>query len=419
MAKRASKRIDPRRNKRPAVRLATPSGRPIQLRYDCPTTGRPMRLSTGTRDLEEAEHQRAELEAKLLLGLDAAPRSKRSDSGSPDMPWEAFREEYRRLHLATLRSGSANDAEYRLDLATRILRPRRLVDLGTPSALADLQVRLLAGEESRKNRPRSPHTVRGYIGAVLAAMNWAYLQGWLKEAPRLRKLRVAGGGAMRGRPITSAEFQRMLEATPGVVGEEVATEWRRLLEGLWTSALRLGELLSVSWDLPGTIRPVWTSSGEPELLIPGTMQKNGKDESIPLLPWFADILLQTPEPQRTGWAFEPKSLQTKLGRPVRYDRPSAEWVGKVITRIGKAANVVVEEPDPTTGRKAKYASAHDLRRSCGERLRELGVPPLLICRVLRHSSWEVTRRHYAPGNIQNEATQLRRLLIDDQRESES
>ena len=74
------------------------------------------------------------------------------------------------------------------------------------------------------------------------------------------------------------------------------------------------------------------------------------------------------------------------------------------------AKIEVEPAQPRTGRPAKYASAHDLRRSCGERLRNAGVPPLVICRVMRHSSWETTRKHYAPGDIQKDAEVLSSCL---------
>ncbi|ODA34900.1 tyrosine-type recombinase/integrase [Planctopirus hydrillae] len=108
--------------------------------------------------------------------------------------------------------------------------------------------------------------------------------------------------------------------------------------------------------------------------------------------------------------FQPQSLQSKIGRKIRHQRPDAEWVGKVIGRIGKDGGIIVETADERTGRPIKYATAHDLRRSCGERLREAGVPPLVICRVMRHSSWETTRKHYAPGDIQKDAEVLRAML---------
>lgn len=364
-----------------------------------------------TRDEDEAERQKAELEARLLLGIQR-PVDKGVQFG-PDMEWSDFREQYRAVHLTTVRDSTAGDAESRLDLAEQILKPRTLGDMADPSALQRLQMKLLAGAQSRRKKPRSPHTVRGYMGCILAAINWAYLQGWLASAPRIRKLKVPKTKAMKGRPITETEFKLVLKATAGEVGEEATESWLHVLHGLWESALRLEELMHVSWDIPGTIRPVWREGQLPILEIPAAMQKNDTEESIPLVPWFEALLLKTPVEKRTGWIFNPMSLQLRLGRKVRHERPDAEWVGKVISRIGEAAKIVVEQADEQTGRPVKYATAHDLRRSCGERLRDAGVPPLVICRVMRHSSWETTRKHYAPGNIQRDAEVLRDLLGEE------
>jgi integrase len=215
---------------------------------------------------------------------------------------------------------------------------------------------------------------------------------------------------MKGRPITENEFKAMLEATTTVVGEAAAVSWKHVLRGLWTSALRLDELMHVSWDKRGAIRPVWKDGQRPVLEIPAAMQKNDTEENIPLLPWFEAVLFETPAEQRHGWVFNPQSLQLKAGRKVRHQRPDAEWVGKVIARIGKEAGIEVEQADARTGRPAKFASAHDLRRSCGDRLRNAGVPPLVICRVMRHSSWETTRKHYAPGDVQTDAEVLNSVL---------
>jgi len=168
--------------------------------------------------------------------------------------------------------------------------------------------------------------------------------------------------------------------------------------------------MHVSWNKPGTILPIWDEGKLPILEIPAAMQKNDTEESIPLLPWFEAILLETPAEKQKGWVFNPLSLQLKMGRKVRHHRPDAEWVGKVISRIGKAAGIIVEPADERTGRPVKHATAHDLRRSCGERLRNAGVPPLVICRLMRHASWETTRKHYAPGNVQRDAEVLANYL---------
>ena len=100
---------------------------------------------------------------------------------------------------------SAKDAESRLDISERILKPHILADVANSEALTQLQCGLLAGQESRYGRRRSPHTVKGYMGAVLAAMNWANLQGWIDSVPRIRPVKVSKLRRMKGRPITGED----------------------------------------------------------------------------------------------------------------------------------------------------------------------------------------------------------------------
>lgn len=395
----------------PSVRIAQPAGRPLQIRYTCPVLNREVRISVGSRNTKEAEELKSEIEAKLRLGI-AVQGTKKKMRG-PEMEWAYFREEYRSLHLNTLRTKSIQNAESRLDIAERILRPLVLSDMASTSSLQQIQARLLAGEFSKNNRPRSPHTVRGYMKAIIAALNWAYLQDWLTMPPKIPRLKVSKRKVMKGRPISSDEFNSMLNATILVVGEIAAPSWKLVLRGLWESALRLDELMHLSWNLPGTIRPAWTNGKHAILDIPASMQKNDTDESIPLLPGFEGLLKEMMVDANQGWIFNPISLQTKHGKKVRYERPDAEWVGKVIAKIGQKAGVVVEPGDESRGLKTKYASAHDLRRSCGDRLRNAGVPPLVICRIMRHSSWDTTRRHYAPGDVQADAATLRQTLDQD------
>jgi integrase len=61
----------------------------------------------------------------------------------------------------------------------------------------------------------------------------------------------------------------------------------------------------------------------------------------------------------------------------------------------------------------KFASAHDLRRSCAERLVSAGIPEREVSRILRHASVETTRRHYAPGTVQESARIIRERLAGD------
>lgn len=393
----------------PKVRIARPDGRPYQLRYFDPAEQREVRISVGSRDEGEADRRKKELEARLLLGI-GPNRKKRS--GGANMPWEEFRERYTELQLMALRDASAIDAESRLNIAERILKPRTLADIANSEALTELQSRLLAGAESRYDppRPRSPMTVKSHMASVMAAINWAVSMNWLPSAPKIKPIKVAKLRQMKGRPLVTEEFERMLTVTPKVVGKAAAASWKRVLRGLWESGLRIGELMAMSWDDPNQIQPVWPRRGLPILAIPHDLQKNDTEESIPMLPGFEAVLLKTPEDARTGWIFNPESLQFQLGRKPQHGRPDAEWVGKVVARIGKKANVVVLAANPNRGTVAKFASAHDLRRSCAQRLLDAGVSERDVQAVMRHASFETTRRHYAPGSVQKTAASIRETL---------
>lgn len=373
-------------------------------------------MSIGSRDEDEAERQKKELEARLLLGI--GPKKKKRSTGGVNMPWDEFRERFTALQLSTLRDGSASDAESRLDIATRILKPRTLGDVANAEALTELQSRLLAGAESRYDPPRrrSAHTVRTHVAAVLAALNWAESMGWLPAVPKIKRVKVAKLKRMKGRPIVAEEFERMLTVTPKEVGEEAADSWDFVLRGLWESGLRISELMAMSWDDPGQIMPVWQRGALPVLEIPHELQKNATEESIPMLPDLESLLLEIPEEQRTGWVFNPQSLQGRIGRKARHGRPEPEWVSKVIVRIGKKAGVIVEPANAKRGTATKYASAHDLRRSCAQRLLDAGVPEREVQAVMRHASFETTRRHYAPGNVQKSAAVLHERLAESAKE---
>ncbi len=406
-----SKRKEPER-KIPTVRMAKPTGRPIQLRYTDPDTGKEVRITTGTHDPEEAKQHLDQLKAKLLLGIEAKPKKRKA--GGKHMAWEEFRERFSTGHLAGLRRSSLVDGNSRLNVIERIAKPRTLADLATSESLHDLQNDLLAGVESRKGRPRSPHTVKTYMAVMIAALNWAQYMGWLDSVPKVRKVKTSKLKHMKGRPITTEEFERMLMATTAVVGAQAAPSWQHLLKGLWESGLRIDELMHVSWDDSNCIMPVWQRGALPVLAIPAPMQKNDTEESIPMVAGLEELLQETPEAERCGWVFNPGSLRTKHKRRPSETRPHADWVGKVVSRIGEKAGIVVEpakgKPDAADYRPTKYATAHDFRRGFADRLAAAGVSERDLAAIMRHANVETTRKHYAPGNVQRTAGAIRERL---------
>jgi integrase len=308
-----------------------------------PNTHREVRISTGTYDESEADRQRRELEAKLLLGLEVL----RSNDviGGPSMSWDDFREQYRTHHLSTIRKSSSIHAESRLDIATRVVQPKTLEDMARPNALSKLRSELASGALSRNRRPRSPFTVKGYMKSLVAALDWAYRRNWLVVEPRIEKFGRLKQQSMKGRPLTEHEFNRMLDCTSPIVGRHAAESWQFLLRGLWESGFRLNEIMNFSWDDSNAIRPVWLDGAFPVISIPGFAQKNGIDETIPMLPGLEELLLSVPTENRTGWIFDPLTIWNPDARKYTHNRLTGDHVGKLISKIGRKADILVRSSE--------------------------------------------------------------------------
>ena len=73
-----------------------------------------------------------------------------------------------------------------------------------------LQDRLLAGEECRYNS-RSPTTVNSIVRNVMTFARYCKRKKMLPQIPEVERVEAdEGEDAMKGRPITTEEFERML-----------------------------------------------------------------------------------------------------------------------------------------------------------------------------------------------------------------
>lgn len=411
------------------VWIAQVAGRNLQLRW-LDDSGREQRRSTGTKDLKAAELQRKKLEATLLLGRPVEPREppqKRIVGRPEEQSWEWFKTQYDEKYLSTLRPSSRDHALSRLSVCQEIAQAKTLGDMCNRDRLEAVQRGLL--------KSRKPWTVKTTFDALLAALRWADRRDWVAKVPSIDRIKTSKIKTMKGRPLSEEEFAKLLEKIPAGLVERIADpskkknekpktkrkvsvprpmeippeiidSWDRTIRGYWESGLRRDELMNVSWDDPEKIMPSWDRGPNPVLLIPAAMQKNNSEEEIPMLPGFEVLLLETPEEHRTGWVFNPGSLQSKSGRTPDGARLSGRWVSRVIRKIAMVAEIVTH----TQGGKPQYATVHDLRRSCAQRLRLARVDREIIKAVMRHSSWETTERHYAPGSVQQIAGDLRAAL---------
>jgi integrase len=122
----------------------------------------------------------------------------------------------------------------------------------------------------------------------------------------------------------------------------------------------------------------------PMLRIPGGRQKTGKDELYPLTPDFAEFLERTPPDERTGPVFSPLDLNGQ------YRVDAVEGVSQVLASIGEVARVRVSQAE---AKKIKHASAHDLRRSFGNRWAQRLMPAELKA-LMRHEDIKTTMDYY-------------------------
>lgn len=82
-------------------------------------------------------------------------------------------------------------------------------------------------------------------------------------------------------------------------------------------------------------------------------------------------------------------------------------MGVVISDIGEAAGVVVDARAKTKSGQPKYASAHDLRRTFGDRWSARVMPPQLM-RMMRHAEIQTTLRYYVGRNAEATNLEIRR-----------
>ena len=361
----------------------------LYMRYKDPLTGKNVAKSTGTANMKEAIKIAAKWEAELQEGR-YKPASK--------VTWQEFRERYETEVLASLAPATELKVSGVFNAVEELIGIDRLTKLDA-SQLSRFQRRL------REEKKLAESTIKGSLAHLKAALNWAKRVGLLTEAPAIEMpKRAKSGKMMKGRPITREEFERLLAKVSEVIGKtdpesestkDAVARWKWFLEGLWYSGLRIGEALELYWDRSDKLT-VDLSGKFPMLLIPAELEKGNKDRLMPLAPEFAKMLLSVPHDQREGPIF-------KLG--IRNPTASQKRIrlSHLVSEIGEKAGVKVNT-DSKTG-KVKYASAHDLRRSFGERWSQR-VMPQLLQEMMRHESIETTMKFYVGRNANTAAATM-------------
>ena len=275
-----------------SVIVFKPEGRPFfQAQWTDPVSGRKKTRSTKTNIKRDAERFVASLEKDLNDGTYHSPRH---------VAWADFRQRYETEIVPGLAPKTAKKVAAMFNAIETHLRPGRLAGVTGD--------RLSVFGKALRDKGRSENTIKSHLAHLRAAMNWAHGVGLLVTVPKFRmpsRLKTA-----RHRSVTLEEFERMLAAVPKVVEidepddgaaktadqivEDVARveSWSFLLRGLWTSGLRLGEALNLTWDDDRKLR-IQMSGRFPMLWIPAELQKNHRTRccrsprsSSSCLKWF-------------------------------------------------------------------------------------------------------------------------------------
>jgi integrase len=275
-------------------------------------------------------------------------------------------------------------------------------DHGLTDRLSDVTSPLITSFATRlREKGNAEATIARHLRHLKAAMRWANAEGHLMKLPKFTMpKRAKGAKAMRGRAITTEEFERMLAAVPAIVEPVAADSWRFFLRGLWLSGLRLSESLTLRWDdKPGSI-VVDLGGRRPMLRIPAEAEKGFQDRLLPITPQFAQLLQSVPEGQRRGRVFKLLDSDGSLFPDKRWD------AGRIVSNIGTRAGVVVDEQLKNGETVRKFASCHDLRRSFGRRLADSGVSPNDLRELMRHSDIATTMLFYIGQNAESVADRL-------------
>lgn len=236
---------------------------------------------------------------------------------------------------------------------------------------------------------RGPIAANHTLAVVRKMFNFAVDRAILEVSPCVR-VKAPGPLNQRERVLSDDEIKALWD---GLDTAAMAPGTRLALKLQLVTAQRKGEVIQIRWQDIDWNAAIWT--------IPGGVAKNGKLHTVPLSPLAIDLLKQAKEHAAgSAWAF-----------------PSP--------RNGGAAPLGDTAPDhalktalPAMG--LVDVVPHDLRRTAASHMTGLGVPRLVVSKILNHVERGVTavydRHSYDPEKrdaLEKWARKLRTFLMAD------
>ncbi|MEM6470826.1 MAG: site-specific integrase [Planctomycetota bacterium] len=274
--------------------------------------------------------------------------------------------------------------------------------------LTELSPRHMSGFRARliKDLP-SPASAASYFATFRAGINYAAEHEICPVMPtiRMRGKEDHTETRMRGRAITTEEFERILAVVPSVVGKERASEFIKVLNMYWLGGLRLSEPIQLHTHRLDAHRFVDLYSKKPIASFYRS-QKNRKNQDVHIVSDWA-VYLRTLDLE-AGWICNPIN-----DRGWRIDKPNE--LGRFISKFGRAAKVVVIPA--MDGEPPHYATAQNLRQGFGYRW-AAKVMPATLKHLMRHGSIRTTMQFYGGQDAEAAAKAIESIGQNDKPSAE-
>lgn len=341
------------------------------LKWKDPRTGK---YPTKTTDLNRQCNKNLVKASKLAEQLQS--KLEQSFRGEAvETSWEEFRKMYEEERLP--RTSIHNQRKW--SAAAGYFEEIAYKQIVGKLYLTDITARLLMRFESHMRLKLSAGSIASYSATLRAGLSYAAKLGLMPMLPpRPPEHEEHELPAMRLRPITLEDLERMEAACVKVVGRLHSKGLSDFIRCLWLSGCRLADPL---WIHPFRLdcHHPYTLDGERPMMAWTSRQKNRKDQIARITLDFARFLKTKMDSD--GFMFNPTSEHGRI-----------ECISKLsdlISEVGQKAKVIAEPGNPP-----KFATAKHFRSSFVTRWALRGMPFDDIRGMARHASESTTRKHY-------------------------
>ncbi len=180
------------------------------------------------------------------------------------------------------------------------------------------------------------------------------------------------------RELTIEELSRIVE-----MANREGSEFRTLFGIAMYTGMRLGDCCKLTWAEVDIVRSIIQK-------VPEKTKKyrKGRPVTIPIHKVLADLLMQTPVENRTGYVLP------VIGEKAASGPNGMGWIHHRINKIFKNAGIVMSVTVEGRKHKVPEASFHSLRHTFVSMSANAGVPLHIVQSIVGHESTAMTRHYY-------------------------